>query len=371
MDMTGPMFQVIASSGRARAGLLGTAHGEVPTPVFMPVATQATLKGLTPAMIAETGTGILVCNTYHLSQRPGEETIRSLGGIHRFMAWDRAILTDSGGFQVYSLSGLRKVSQEGVLFRSHIDGTEIMLGPERALDIQEALGADIRMVLDEPSPYPVSHDDAKRAVDLTIGWAERSASHFRDCRHKGALFAIVQGGTFPDLRADCARALSEMGFDGYAAGGLAFGESSQERNDVLDALGEILPPDRPRYVMGLGYPDDIADAVDRGFDMFDCVLPTRNARKAQVFTSMGRLNLRNARFARDEGPLDPECDCYACRNFSRAYIRHLFNADEMLGPVLASLHSVRFFQRFMEGLRQGIIGRDPQPGDPARNPPSG
>ena len=347
-------FEIESRRGQARAGVLETAHGKVLTPCFMPVATQATLKGLTPAMLAATGTRMVVANTYHLALRPGPEVIQGLGGLHRFMAWERAILTDSGGFQVYSLAKLRKVSPEGVEFQSHVDGTAHFFSPERVLDVQEALGPDIRMTLDEPSPYPVSREDAARAVDLTLSWAERSARHFRDNGHNGALFAIVQGSVYPDLREYCARALVSMGFDGFAAGGLALGETRQERNAVLELLDRILPRDKPRYVMGVGYPQDIADAVERGFDLFDCVLPTRNARKGQVFTREGSLNLRNARFRDDHEPIDPECDCYACRNFTRAYLRHLFMADEMLGPVLATLHSVHYYQRFVEKLRMEI-----------------
>ena len=348
-------FEVEARRGRARAGSLITAHGPVPTPCFMPVATQATLKGLTPAMLVQTGTWIVVSNTYHLAIAPGPETISALGGLHRFMAWDRSILTDSGGFQVYSLAKLRKVLPDGVRFQSHRDGSTHFFSPERVLDIQEALGSDIRMTLDEPSPYPAARDDAERAVDLTIAWAERSARHFRESGHHGALFAIVQGSVYPDLRERCARALVEIGFDGYAAGGLALGETREERNEVLELLDQILPEDKPRYVMGVGYPEDIADAIERGFDIFDCVLPTRNARKGQVFTSQGQLNLRNARFRDDPLPPDPDCDCYVCRNFARAYLRHLFLSDEMLGPVLATLHSVSYYQRFVRKLRGEII----------------
>lgn len=349
-------FEIESRRGRARAGVLETAHGKVLTPCFMPVATQATLKGLTPAMLAETGTCLVVANTYHLALRPGPDLIQGLGGLHRFMAWDRSILTDSGGFQVYSLAKLRKVSADGVEFQSHVDGTKHFFTPERVLDIQEALGSDIRMTLDEPSPYPVSREEAASAVDLTLSWAARSIKHFREKVHGGALFAIVQGSVYPDLRERCAKELVNMGFDGFAAGGLALGETREERNAVLELLDSILPQDKPRYVMGVGYPQDIADAIERGFDLFDCVLPTRNARKGQVFTSEGQLNLRNAQFKDDHFPIEPECDCYVCRNFTRAYLRHLFMAEELLGPVLATLHSVHYYQGFVRGLRREIKG---------------
>ncbi|MEO0146013.1 MAG: tRNA guanosine(34) transglycosylase Tgt [candidate division WOR-3 bacterium] len=347
-------FAIRARKGRARAGAITTAHGLVPTPCFMPVATQATLKGITPAMLVQTGTWMIVANTYHLSLMPGPEIIKSIGGLHRFMGWERPILTDSGGFQVYSLAKLRRVLPDGVQFQSHRDGSAHFFSPERVLDLQEAFGSDIRMTLDEPVPYPVPKAEAARAVELTISWAERSIKYFRENQHRGALFAIVQGSVYPDLREHCARALAEMDFDGYAAGGLALGETRDERNRVLELLDEILPQEKPRYLMGVGYSEDIRDAVERGFDIFDCVLPTRNARKGQVFTSEGQINLRNSRFKEDLGPIDPGCDCYACRNFSRAYLRHLFLSDEMLGPVLATFHSVRHYQRFMERLRGEI-----------------
>ncbi len=344
-------FELVATENRARAGKLRFGHITVDTPLFMPVATQATVKGLAPDMLWETGTRMIVSNTYHLMLRPGPDIIKQNGGIRGFMAWKGAVLTDSGGYQVYSLSRLRKLSEAGVEFSSHIDGSKWLLTPESALEIQEAIGSDVHMVLDEPSPFPTSLDDAKRAVDITIKWAERSIEHHRKQGHKGAIMAIVQGSVFPDLRVECAKALVEMGFDGYAAGGLALGESPEQRNEVLEALDEVLPEDKPRYLMGVGYPQDIAEAVARGFDMFDCVLPTRNARKAQVFTREGRLNLRNARFKEDQGPVDPTCNCYTCRNFSRAYLHHLFKAEEMLGPVLATLHSISFYQNFIRELR--------------------
>ncbi len=348
-------FEIEARQGRARAGAMTTAHGPVPTPCFMPVATQATLKGITPAALVQTGTWMIVANTYHLAISPGPEIIRDLGGIHGFMAWEKSILTDSGGFQVYSLAKLRRVFPDGVQFQSHRDGSTHFFSPESVLDIQEALGSDIRMVLDEPSSYPVTKDEAARAVDLTVSWAERSARHFKENGHRGALFAIAQGSVYLDLRERCARALVDIGFDGYAAGGLALGESREERRAVLELLDQVLPEDKPRYVMGVGYPEDIADAVERGFDLFDCVLPTRNARKGQVFTSGGRINLRNARFRDDPLPPDPDCDCYVCKRFTRAYLRHLFLSDEMLGPVLATIHSVHYYQRFVEGLRRKIM----------------
>ncbi|MGC8894112.1 MAG: tRNA guanosine(34) transglycosylase Tgt [candidate division WOR-3 bacterium] len=352
-------FGIEARRGRARAGAMTTSHGPVPTPCFMPVATQATVKGMTPAMLFQTGTWMIVSNTYHLAISPGPDLIRDAGGLHGFMAWDRSILTDSGGFQVYSLAKLRKVMPDGVQFQSHRDGSVHFFTPERVLDLQETFGSDIRMTLDEPSPYPVGRDDAARAVDLTLSWAERSARYFRENGHSGALFTIVQGSIYPDLREHCARALVEIGFDGYAAGGLALGETREERNAVLELLDSILPEDKPRYVMGVGYPEDIADAVERGFDLFDCVLPTRNARKGQVFTRHGQINLRNSRFKDDHEPIDTGCDCYVCRNFSRAYLRHLFLSDEILGPVLATLHSVYYYQSFVRNIRNAIIRGGP------------
>ncbi len=351
-------FEIIAEDPNscARVGILHTPHGDVETPAFMPVATQGTVKTLSPRELEEAGVQIIVSNAYHLHLRPGEEIIREAGGLHRFMAWNGAILTDSGGFQVYSLSDIRKVTEEGVEFRSHLDGSKIFFSPEKVIQIQRDIGSDIMMILDEPTPYPATEQEARRAMELTTRWAERALKERERLGTDQALFAIVQGSVYPHLREESARALVSMDFDGYAIGGLAFGEPKVERDKIIALTAKILPWGKPRYVMGVGFPEDIIDSVTSGIDLFDCVLPTRNARTGCVFTRRGKLVVKNAVYAKDFRPIDPDCTCYTCRNFTRAYIRHLFNAGEILAPRLATLHSVHFFQELMKGIREAIKG---------------
>ena len=347
-------FEVIARDGRARVGVIRTPHGLVETPVFMPVGTQAPVKTLSPRELYEAGVEMVVANTYHLHLRPGEEIIREAGGLHRFMAFEGAILTDSGGFQVHSLADLRRVTEEGVEFKSHLDGRLIFFSPEKVMEIQHALGADIVMQFDHPSPYPVTRGDARWHMELSLRWAERCKRHRERIGSDQALFGIVQGSVYLDLREEAVRALVEMDLDGYALGGLALGEPKVERDRVLEAILPMLPEDKPRYVMGIGYVEDILTAIEHGADMFDCVLPTRNARTGTVFTRRGKLVIKNAAYARDFRPLDPECRCYTCRTFTRAYIRHLFHAGEILAPRLATLHSVTFFMDLVKEARTAI-----------------
>ncbi len=336
----------------ARAGTLDTPHGPVETPVFMPVGTQATVKGLTPEQLRGAGSRMILANTYHLALRPGEETVAALGGLHRFMAWDGPILTDSGGFQVFSLADKAKITDKGATFRSHLDGRLLELTPERAVAIQEALGADVAMCLDQCPPLPSAKPDIAKAVDRTIAWAGRCKRAKR--RSDQALFGIVQGGSHEDLRGRCAEALIAMDFDGYAVGGVSVGESREEVRRALDVSVHRLPEDRPRYLMGVGRPQDLLDAVLAGIDMFDCVMPTRNGRNATCFTAQGQVKLRNAAHARDPRPLEEGCDCLACAKFSRAYLRHLFLAKEMLGPILASIHNLAYLHRLMSRAREAI-----------------
>jgi queuine tRNA-ribosyltransferase len=331
-----------------------TSHGTVDTPVFMPVGTQATVKGLTPRELAEAGARMILGNTYHLALRPGDEVIAGLGGLHRFMAWDGPILTDSGGYQVYSLAPSRKIDDRAAVFRSHIDGSLLELSPERAVAIQENLGSDIAMCLDECPAADGTAAELREAVCRTVHWAERCRAAHR--RADQALFAIVQGGTDMELRGLCAEALARLDFPGYALGGFSVGETAAQMLSVLGPAASLLPVDRPRYLMGVGRPGDILAAVACGVDMFDCVLPTRNGRNAMAFTADGPLRLRNARHKRDPAPLESGCPCYACRHFSRAYLHHLFLADEMLGPILLSLHNVAFYCRLMQDIR-GAIGQ--------------
>ncbi len=351
--MTGFGFELIATDGAARRGRVTTAHGAIETPAFMPVGTAATVKGMTPEGVRGTGAEILLCNTYHLMLRPGAERVERLGGLHRFMNWPGPILTDSGGYQVMSLSSLRKMDEEGVRFRSHLDGSTHLLPPERSIAIQHALDATITMAFDECTPYPATRKQAEESMRLSLRWARRSRDAFV-ARDGYAIFGIVQGGIFPDLRADSAAALRDIGFDGYAVGGLAVGEPAEERNATLEATTPHLPRHAPRYLMGVGKPVDLVEGVARGIDMFDCVLPTRSGRTSQAWTSEGPLNLRNARFAEDAGPLDPNCACPACRGYSRAYIHHLVKAGEMLGPMLLTQHNLTFYQDLMRGMRAAI-----------------
>ncbi|MDA8051214.1 MAG: tRNA guanosine(34) transglycosylase Tgt [Rhodospirillales bacterium] len=343
-----------ATHQAARAGVLETAHGSIRTPAFMPVGTQATVKGMTADALHAAGTEILLANAYHLMLRPGAERIAGLGGLHRFMDWPGPILTDSGGFQVLSLGALRRVSEEGVVFRSHIDGARHQLTPERAVHVQRLLDATITMVLDECTEFPVAHAAARRSMELSMRWAARSkAAH---APHTGyGLFGIVQGSVYPDLRRDSAAALTQLGFDGYAIGGLAVGEGQARMLEILDATLPMLPLDRPRYLMGVGTPHDLLEAVSRGVDLFDCVIPTRAGRTARAFTSEGVFNLRNARFAADPWPLDPACACPACRGHPRAYLHHLFKSGEMLGAILLTWHNLHYYHSLMQGVRAAVI----------------
>lgn len=347
-------FTVEARDGRGRAGRLLTPHGEALTPLFAPVGTQATVKALTPAQLAELGAGLLLANTYHLYLRPGDERVAALGGLHRFMAWPGPLLTDSGGFQVFSLAATRRVDADGVTFRSHLDGSEHRLTPERSIAIQNNLGADIIMAFDEcPPPHDRAYNE--QALARTHDWAARCLQ--AHTRRDQALFGIVQGGVFADLRAESARTLSALPFPGLAIGGLSVGESKDEMHATLEALEPLLPAERPRYLMGVGSPEDLVEGVRRGIDLFDCVLPTRMARNHAALTRRGRLNLRAAAHADDPRPLDPDCACYTCRSFSRGYLRHVCVAGEMLAATLLSIHNLHTLLRLAEDLRQAVLER--------------
>jgi queuine tRNA-ribosyltransferase len=343
-----------ARDGAARAGTLHTAHGEVPTPVFMPVGTAGTVKAMTADAVRETGARMVLGNTYHLMLRPGAERVARLGGLHRMMDWRGPILTDSGGFQVMSLAGLRKLDADGVTFQSHIDGTRHRLTPERSIEIQHLLGADVTMCFDECTPFPATHEQAAESMRLSMRWAERSRRAFV-ARPGHGLFGIVQGSTYDDLRAESVAALTAIGFEGYAIGGLAVGEGQAEMLRVLDVTVPLLPAASPRYLMGVGTPSDLIEAVRRGVDMFDCVIPTRSGRTGRAYTSAGVLNMRNARHADDGSALDPGCDCPACTRHSRAYLHHLIRSEEMLGPMLLTWHNIRYYQSVMERLRRAIV----------------
>ncbi|MDP2140828.1 MAG: tRNA guanosine(34) transglycosylase Tgt [Gammaproteobacteria bacterium] len=345
-------FEVKSTDGLARRGTLTFPRGEVQTPAFMPVGTYGTVKGVTPEQVADSGAQILLGNTFHLMLRPGTDVIRKHGGLHEFIGWDKPILTDSGGFQVFSLGDMRKITEEGVKFRSPVDGAQVFLGPESAIKVQQDLGSDIIMIFDECTPYPVSEKDAEISMNLSLRWALRCKEAHGN--HPSALFGIIQGGMYPVLREQSLKALTAMEFDGYAIGGLSVGEPKEEMIKVLDLVAHLMPAHKPRYLMGVGTPDDIIQAVLRGVDMFDCVMPTRNARNAHLFTSTGLVRLRNARYRDDTAPLDAECDCYTCRNFSRAYLYHLDKCKEMLGAQLNTIHNLRFYQKLMQGLRQAI-----------------
>ncbi len=345
-------YQVLKTSGRARTGLLTFDRGEVRTPAFMPVGTYGTVKAMTPEEVTATGADIILGNAFHLMLRPGTQVIEKHGGLHNFMRWPGPILTDSGGFQVWSLAQRRQITEQGVAFASPIDGSKIFMGPEESMAVQQSLGSDIVMIFDECTPYPVTEQDACVSMERSLRWAERSRR-----AHQGnpsALFGIVQGGIFESLRVRSARGLVDIDFDGYAIGGLSVGEPFDERDRVLDITLAELPEDRPRYLMGVGRPQDIIAAVIRGIDMFDCVMPTRNARNGYLFTSRGVLKIRNARYERDTRPLDPDCACPACRNYSRAYIKHLARCNEILGARLMTMHNLRFYQDLMQGLRASI-----------------
>lgn len=337
----------------ARLGRVHTPHGSFETPVFMPVGTQATVKGMSPDELKEVGANIILSNTYHLFLRPGQELVREAGGLHNFMNWDRSILTDSGGFQVFSLSDLRDIKEEGVTFRSHIDGSKKFMSPEISIEVQNALGADIIMCFDECAPYPCDYKYAKKSMEMTTRWAKRcKEAHARP--HDQALFGIVQGSTYADLRIESAKQITELDFPGYAIGGLSVGEPGSLMNEILEATVPYLPKDKPRYLMGVGSPDYLIEGAIRGIDMFDCVLPTRIGRNGTIFTSNGRVIIRDAKYARDYSPMDENCDCYACKNFTRAYVRHLFKCGEMLGMRLATWHNLRFLLKLMEDVREAI-----------------
>ncbi|MBI0536378.1 tRNA guanosine(34) transglycosylase Tgt [Roseomonas sp. KE2513] len=353
--MNGPLnFTLQGRDGGARAGTLHTAHGDVPTPVFMPVGTAGTVKAMTADAVRSTGARMVLGNTYHLMLRPGAERVGRLGGLHRLMDWHGPILTDSGGFQVMSLAGLRKMDADGVTFQSHIDGSKHRLTPERSIEIQHLLDADVTMCFDECTPFPATHEQAAKSMRLSMKWAARSREAFRP-RDGYGLFGIQQGSTFEDLRAESAKALTSIGFEGYAIGGLAVGEGQAEMFRTLDFSVPMLPQEKPRYLMGVGTPADIIGAVARGVDMFDCVIPTRSGRTGRAYTSRGVLNMRNARHADDASTLDPECDCVACTRHSRAYIQHLIRAEEMLGPMLLTWHNIRYYQTLTARLRAAIL----------------
>ena len=348
-------FDVVHSDGRARRGQLHTAHGVVETPVFMPVGTAGSVKGITPDQLRAAGAQMILGNTYHLMLRPGAGTVEALGGLHAMMAWDAPILTDSGGYQVFSLAHRRTIDDDAVTFRSHLDGAEVTLTPQRAIEIQQRLGADVIMQLDECPPAEADHDQVATAVRRSAAWAGRCKAAWEQCdRQRQGLFGIQQGGVFADLRAASAAALVDLDLPGYAIGGLSVGEGHEAMAGVLDEIDDQLPSGRPRYLMGVGEPRDILAAVLRGVDMFDCVLPTRNGRNAQAFTWHGRIHPRNARWAQEARPPDEHCDCYTCRRFSRGTLRHLFMAKEMLGPILVTLHNLHFFAHFMSGIRKAI-----------------
>ena len=345
-------FSITHTDGQARRGVLTTPHGRVDTPVFMPVGTAGSIKGVTPTQLRATGATMILANTYHLQLRPSADVVRDLGGLHKFMGWDGPILTDSGGYQVFSLARISRIDDDGVEFRSHIDGATMRLDPRIATEAQEKLGADVIMAFDQCPPLPCDEQTLAVAVDRTIRWARMCKdAHSRDDQ---ALFGIVQGGLDLSLRRRCAAALAEIGFDGYAIGGLSVGESFEEMAGVLPEIVAALPSDRPRYLMGVGTPRDLLMAIQAGVDMFDCVLPTRNGRNSWAFTAWGQLKMRNEKYRLDDGPFEAGCDCEACLNFSRGYIRHLFSAGEMLGPTLTSIHNLRFYERFLSRIRDLI-----------------
>ncbi|HEU0117388.1 MAG TPA: tRNA guanosine(34) transglycosylase Tgt [Alphaproteobacteria bacterium] len=349
-------FNISATDGTARRGRVTTAHGTFETPCFMATATAATVKAMTPETVKSTGAEMAICNTYHLMLRPGAERVAQLGGLHKFMNWPGPILTDSGGYQVMSLSELRDIDEKGVTFRSHLDGSKHELTPERSMQIQHDLDSDITMCFDECTPHPATHEQAALSMRMSMRWAERCRQAFKP-RPGYALFGINQGNVYPDLREESANALKKIGFDGYAVGGLAVGEGQETMFRMLDATVHHLPDDKPRYLMGVGKPDDIVGAVRRGIDMFDCVMPTRSGRTGQAFTRRGTVNMRNARHLSDPRPIDDKCICMACKNYGRAYIHHLFRAEEILGPMLLSAHNLQYYQDLMKDLRAAIESR--------------
>ncbi|MGD8482255.1 MAG: tRNA guanosine(34) transglycosylase Tgt [Gammaproteobacteria bacterium] len=345
-------FRVQATDGAARCGQLTFDRGVVDTPAFMPVGTYGTVKAMTPEEVEASGAQIVLGNTFHLMLRPGAAIVRQHGGLHGFMHWDRPILTDSGGFQVWSLAHRRKITEEGVGFRSPVDGSPVFLSPESSMEVQRDLGSDVVMIFDECTPYPATEGEARESMELSLRWARRS--RIAHGENPAALFGIVQGGMYANLRRESLQGLEDIGFDGYAIGGLSVGEDGEERLAVLDALGPSMPADHPRYLMGVGTPEDIVEAVLRGVDMFDCVLPTRNARNGYLFTRHGTVKIRNARYQEDLSPLDADCGCYTCRNYSRAYLRHLDKCGEILGSRLNTIHNLHYYQELMAGIRQAI-----------------
>lgn len=346
-------YNLITTHGDARRGFLQTAHGQIQTPAFMPVGTAATVKAMLPESVKEIGAEIILGNTYHLMLRPTAERIAKLGGLHKFMNWNGPILTDSGGFQVMSLAQLRKINENGVTFQSHIDGSKHEITPERSMEIQHLLGSDITMCFDECTPFPATHEQAKESMELSMRWAQRSKDAYI-IRDGYGLFGIVQGSVYEDLRKTSCDALVNIGFDGYAIGGLAVGEGQEEMFKTLGFTIPNLPADKPRYLMGVGKPSDLVGAVKRGVDMFDCVLPTRSGRNGQAFVRGGTINIRNAKYAEDLKPLDEHCECYTCKNYSRAYLHHVVRANEIIGAMLMTMHNLKFYQDLMKSLREGI-----------------
>lgn len=341
------------SQTKARRGRVNTPHGPIETPVFMPVGTAGTVKAMKPEEVRDMGAQIILGNTYHLYLRPGHEVVKAAGGLHKFMNWERAILTDSGGFQVFSLGAMRKISEEGVEFRSHIDGSKHMLSPEKSMEIQNALGSDIMMAFDECAPYPADRNYVKNSLERTTRWLKRCKEYHKNTEQQ-SLFGIMQGGMYKDLRKQSAEEIVELDLPGYAIGGLSVGEPKEIMYEVMDDCVDYLPADKPRYLMGVGSPDCLFEGVERGIDMFDCVLPTRIARHGMAMTSQGRVNIKNAKYERDFTPLDPNCDCYTCRNYSKAYLRHLFKSDEILSSMLMTTHNLHFLVNTMAGIRKAI-----------------
>ncbi len=351
-------FSLMNTDGVARRGSMSFPRGNIQTPAFMPVGTVATVKSMTPEEVSEIGAEIILGNTFHLFLRPGMEVIEAHKGLHNFMNWQKPILTDSGGFQVFSLGKLRKISEKGVTFASPIDGRKVFMGPEESMQVQRTLGSDIVMIFDECTPHPATHDEAKTSMELSLRWAQRSKDEFiakaPDQEDTAALFGIIQGGMYPDLRDASLSALNDIGFDGYAIGGLSVGEPKEEMIKILDHTTARMPEDKPRYLMGVGRPEDIVEAVSRGIDMFDCVMPTRNARNGHLFTHQGVVKIRNQKYQFDTRPLDDSCQCYTCQNYSRSYLRHLDKTNEMLGPRLNTIHNLYYYQELMKGIRQAI-----------------
>lgn len=347
-------FEVLTQSGRTRRGTLTLNHGQVQTPAFMPVGTYGTVKGMLPRDIEAIGADIILGNTFHLYLRPGLEVIKEHGGLHDFVKWDKPILTDSGGFQVFSLGAMRQIKEEGVTFRSPIDGSKVFLSPEISMQIQQTLNSDIVMIFDECTPYPATHTEAQQSLQLSLRWAKRCKTEHHNNGNSNALFGIIQGGMYKDLREESLQGLLDIGFDGYAIGGLSVGEPKEEMIKVLNYLPHQMPAEKPRYLMGVGKPEDIVEAVRRGVDMFDCVMPTRNARNAHYFVTDGVIRIRNSQYRHDQQALDPECDCYTCKNFTRAYLFHLEKCGEMLGAMLGTIHNLRYYQRLMQGMRDAL-----------------